>query len=857
MIAFIISFVAIQPINNYSNLLAASAEETVSPTSVTDGLLKYYIYPDHAELWGKDGTVEGEIIIPKIINNVPVTQINNMAFAACSKITSVTIPDSVVSIGPNAFANCSKLVSVKIPSSVTEIGMEAFKGTQFLANLKRDNPLVIINNILIDGTNCSGDIEIPENVKIIGAKAFYSCDKITSIIMPDGVIRVESSAFEGCKNLSSIEIPDSVINFGRSAFSNTPWLTNLLNNKPLAIVNHILIAAKNDIEIIEIPNDVTKIGDGAFYQSKVKSVIIPDGVKSIGSSAFVGSDLISITIPESVTNIEQGAFQNCKNLKSITVKNKDCVIYDNNKTISSDYSIVNMSTGTTKGVFSGIIEGSEGSTAQAYAQKYKYNFSALSEDFTDIIEDGLKYRRYNDHVEVVCAINPSKDLSIRSNINELPVTIIRDISSSLVENIILPSTVDYIENRAIVCSSLQSITITNRNCKIYDSSLTICNWYSSDKADKDTLIGRLSGTIYCYEGSTAHAYAEKYGFKYVELEGEEIYHDIIQDSVVYRIYSDHAKIIGCSSDDVEGELIIPTTIDNVDVTDIKRSAFYMCDKITKIKLPETMTYISDWAFEKCTNLDTVYFPDNLISIGKSAFSDCTKLTNITLNNGLKRIGESAFSGCSSIYSITIPDSVLNIDKSAFECCTTLESIIIMNKDCEIYDAPGTICNSIWYAPAGMGLSDSHNFSGTIYGYKDSTAKQYAYIYYRNFEELPEVSEITTTSLTSTTTTNTTTTTTQKSTTSTTASGQNQPKYPLGDVNNDGQINAVDASSVLSYYAMISTNKDGGFDDNQIAAADVNNDGQVNAVDASSILAYYAYASTAREEILSIEAFLKR
>ena len=82
-------------------------------------------------------------------------------------------------------------------------------------------------------------------------------------------------------------------------------------------------------------------------------------------------------------------------------------------------------------------------------------------------------------------------------------------------------------------------------------------------------------------------------------------------------------------------------------------------------------------------------------------------------------------------------------------------------------------------------------------------------------------------------------------------------YILGDVNNDGQINAVDASSVLSYYAMISTNKDGGFDDAQKSAADVNNDGQINAVDASCILSYYAYVSTSKEEILTLESYLKK
>ena len=80
---------------------------------------------------------------------------------------------------------------------------------------------------------------------------------------------------------------------------------------------------------------------------------------------------------------------------------------------------------------------------------------------------------------------------------------------------------------------------------------------------------------------------------------------------------------------------------------------------------------------------------------------------------------------------------------------------------------------------------------------------------------------------------------------------------LGDVDNDGQINSVDASSVLAYYARISTNQEGRYDKKQILAADVNNDGSVNSVDASKILAYYAYVSTTKEEILSIEEYLKK
>jgi hypothetical protein len=82
------------------------------------------------------------------------------------------------------------------------------------------------------------------------------------------------------------------------------------------------------------------------------------------------------------------------------------------------------------------------------------------------------------------------------------------------------------------------------------------------------------------------------------------------------------------------------------------------------------------------------------------------------------------------------------------------------------------------------------------------------------------------------------------------------EYDLGDVNNDDRIDAVDASSVLSYYAKISTDQDGGYTEAQKLAADVNNDGLINAVDASDILAYYAYASASNEEAMPIEEYLK-
>ena len=103
----------------------------------------------------------------------------------------------------------------------------------------------------------------------------------------------------------------------------------------------------------------------------------------------------------------------------------------------------------------------------------------------------------------------------------------------------------------------------------------------------------------------------------------------------------------------------------------------------------------------------------------------------------------------------------------------------------------------------------------------------------------------------------TTTTAAAVTTTMTTAVLSPDDYPLGDINNDGNINAVDASAVLTYYAYSSTNNESSLNEAQKKAADINKNGQINAVDASYILSYYAYTSTSKEAIMPIEEYIKK
>jgi hypothetical protein len=262
--------------------------------------------------------VNGVVVIPNTINDLTVTSIGDEAFIG-STLTSVTIPDSVTSIGQYAFDYCPSLTNVSIGDGVSSIGIYAFSDCANLTAIVVDlNNLSYssVSGVLFDKHQTTliafpggiGNYTVPPGVSSIGDYAFAVCPSLTSITISNSVTNIGDYAFYDCPSLTSITISNGVTNIGDYAFDDCTVLIS-----------------------VTIPASVTSIGDDVFNNCEsLTSVTIPASVTSIGQDAFeMCIGLTSVTIPDSVTNIGEEAFEDCQSLTNVSIGNGVITIGNN------------------------------------------------------------------------------------------------------------------------------------------------------------------------------------------------------------------------------------------------------------------------------------------------------------------------------------------------------------------------------------------------------------------------------------------------------------------------------------------------------------------------------------------------
>ncbi len=141
----------------------------------------------------------------------------------------------------------------------------------------------------------------------------------------------------------------------------------------------------------------------------------------------------------------------------------------------------------------------------------------------------------------------------------------------------------------------------------------------------------------------------------------------------YEVGKDGTITITDCDTSAKGAITIPSKIYKRTVTTIGKSAFFDCDSLTSIIIPNSVTSIEESAFFDCDSLTNITLP-TITSIGTGTFGYCDSLTSITIPDGVTSIGEAAFLCCINLRNITIPDSVTSIGDAAFEYCIDLKDV---------------------------------------------------------------------------------------------------------------------------------------------------------------------------------------
>ena len=622
-------------------------------------------------------------------DNPQITSIGNFVFKGY-KGSNITIPDSVTSIGIDAFSGCSGLTSVTIPDSVTSIGIDAFSGCSGLTDVyyqgnlqgwlriefdgSAANPMGYADNLYINGKLLQGDIEIPEGTETIGDYAFYNYTKLTGVTIPGSVTSIGNGAFRGCSGLTSILIPDSVTSIG----------------------GYALNGVTAEIKWGDNPN-ITSIGNYTFSGYKGSNITIPDSVTSIGDHAFSGcSGLTNITIPDSVTSIGDYAFYGCSGLTSITIP------------------------------FVGEKADGSGDT------HFGYIFGASSSTYNDDhVPETLK--------EVIITGGTSVGSSAFYDCSGLTSITIPDSVTSIgdyafrgcsgLTSITIPDSVTSIGYRAFYgCSGLTSITIPNSVTSIGDSAFSGCNALQFDDDGNAKYLGNVTNpylvlykandnkiisfeiktqtkVIYSYAFESCsnltnitipdsitsigdHAFSGCSGLTDVYYQGNLPGWLGIEFDGSYANPMEYADNLYINGELLQGDIVIPDGTEKIGAY-----AFDGCSGLTSITIPDSVTSIGGYALNGVTA--EIKWGDNpqITSIGNSVFRGY-KGSNITIPDSVTSIGDYAFYDCSGLTSITIPDSVTSIGYSAFNGCSGLSSITIGNGVISIGDCAFSGCSGL-------------------------------------------------------------------------------------------------------------------------------------------------------------------
>lgn len=681
------------------------------------------------------------------------TKIDNSAFYECNNLTSITLPNGIVSIGEQAFYNCSNLTQFTIPDSVTSIGDYAFTGCGMLENITIPNSITTMGNFVF--VNCSsltnvfyeGNIEDWCNGPVTGSAFFLSSnsnhfylknnakewEEVTSITIPDTITTIKTSQFYGFNNVLSIVLSDSIKSIGTYAFYDCSSLTSMII--PESVTSIAADAFHSCYRLVEIYNysslniitgseDYGKLG---FYAKVVHMKVEPsnlfktddgyifykDFLGKLSLISYEGKDT-DIILPTSMDGIKYSihdyAFDRKEKLTDITIPNSITSI--GNNVFGGCSNLMNI-------YYNGSIE--DWCNLSFNTPSANPMFSALH----------FYQKNSNDEWEEVTSIEIPKTITKLGNYQFLGFNSVTSIT--LPNNLISIGTSSFYD-----CSNLESITIPNSVTSIGRDVFLECinlEYAMIPVLAIPSLPKDIVKEVVVTNGNTIEeaAFSNFSSLEKIVLPNSiksignnafggcknlvSITIPFVGSSIVATLNTHFGYIFGATSSNDQSQYV-PVSLRDVIITGgeyITNEAFLDCSSIENITIPNSIKSIGTKAFYNCSSLKNIYYEGSIADWCKLSFKDNAygnpmyyashfyqknnnkeweEVTRIEIPDSITTIGEFQFLGFNNITSIILPEGIKSIKKSAFNRCSNLESIIIPDTVTSIGEYAFSKCESL-------------------------------------------------------------------------------------------------------------------------------------------------------------------
>lgn len=331
--------------DNPKHVLAAVTDKTITSFQISEdtGIILDDVF--------KNATKLTTVSVP-----ATVTSIGSSAFYSCSALTAITIPEGVTDIWSNTFYGCKKLTQITIPASITHIGLNAFQNCSGLTRVNitdlaawcgidfeshTANPVYLGKNLYVNGSLLTR-LVVPASVKTLCSSTFAGCTSLTEVVIPDTVETIEGSAFACCSNLQSMTIPflgmhnSTTGRYPQYPFGYLFGSTNFTGGTSASQPYYNSVSTTTS-STYYIPNSLTSVkvtgGDityGAFFGcKKLTSIDVSATESGIAGRAFYNCEaLTDLKLPSNINKVGTYAFHACLKLTEITLPDTVTTIED-------------------------------------------------------------------------------------------------------------------------------------------------------------------------------------------------------------------------------------------------------------------------------------------------------------------------------------------------------------------------------------------------------------------------------------------------------------------------------------------------------------------------------------------------